>query len=60
MTNVSEYVSAALAMVVTVGIIILVVLDLIVPPELWTAFTLVLGFFFGRQIDPRATNGNPK
>jgi len=60
MTNVSEYVSAALALTVTIGIIVLVALNLSVPTEIWTAFSMVLGFFFGRQIDPRGTNGNSK
>jgi hypothetical protein len=57
-TNFSEYVSGALALIVVIGIICLVALARPVPVEMWAGFSMVLGFFFGRQIDPRGTNAN--
>lgn len=45
----SEYVTAALAVLVVIGIFVLLALGLAVPVELWTGFGLILGFFFGNQ-----------
>lgn len=49
MTNISEYVTAALAVLFVIGIFVLMVLSIVVPPELWTAFGLIIGFFFGNK-----------
>ena len=49
MQNFTSYVGGALAVVVIIGVLVLLALGLAVPVELWSAFALVLGFFFGNQ-----------
>lgn len=49
MDKVTEVTSAVLAIGVVVGSIGLTALGKPVPPELWAAVGLVLGFFFGNQ-----------
>jgi len=56
MNNFPQYVSAGLAAIVTIGIIVLIALQLAVPVELWGAFSLVIGFFFGHQAGTGAAN----
>ena len=52
MNNIPSYVSAALAVIVSIGLIVLIALGIAVPGELWSAFGVVIGFFFGTN-----TNG---
>lgn len=40
--------AAALAVIITLGLIVLIALAQPVPTELWSAFGVVIGFFFGR------------
>lgn len=49
MDKVTEVTTAVLAGVVVVGAIALTAQGKPVPPELWAAVGLVLGFFFGNQ-----------
>lgn len=49
MDKVTEVTSAVLAVGVVAGAIALTAMDRPVPPELWAAVGLVLGFFFGNQ-----------
>ena len=41
--------TAALAVILVLGVLIMLALQVPVPTELWTGFGLVLGFFFGNQ-----------
>jgi hypothetical protein len=50
MDKVTGYTSAALALIITLGLIVLVGLAQPVPGELWSAFGVVVGFFFGQSI----------
>jgi hypothetical protein len=49
MLNVTPYVTAALAVLLVVGVLVMLGLGIVIPPELWAGFGLVLGFFFGNQ-----------
>lgn len=48
MQKVTDSTAAALALVITIGLIVLIALAQPVPGELWSAFGVVIGFFFGR------------
>jgi hypothetical protein len=48
MDRVKGYTSAGLAVVLTVGLIVLIALGQTVPTELWGAFGVIVGFFFGQ------------
>lgn len=48
--KVTSATSAALAVIVTIGLIVLIALGMAVPGELWSAFGVVIGFFFGSGI----------
>lgn len=43
-------ISGALAVIVTIGLFVLIALGQVVPGELWSAFGVVIGFFFGSGI----------
>jgi hypothetical protein len=45
----SDYVPGAIALIVVIGIFVLIGLGQTVGVELWSALSLVLGFFFGNQ-----------
>lgn len=45
----SENIAGYLALLITIGIFVLLVLSQPVPGELWAGFGLVLGFFYGNQ-----------
>jgi len=47
MSNVTSSTSAALALIIALGLIVLIALGHAVPGELWSAFGVVIGFFFG-------------
>ena len=47
--NIIAYVSSAIAVIVVIGVFVLIGLGQTVGTELWSAFALVLGFFFGHQ-----------
>lgn len=47
--NFARNTSAILAILVVIGIFVLLALSQVVPSELWSAFGLVVGFFFGHQ-----------
>ena len=47
MNNVSSVTSAVLAVLIALGLIVLIALGHSVPGELWSAFGVVIGFFFG-------------
>lgn len=49
MDNVSRNIGGVLALLVTLGVMVLLALGHVVPVELWSAFALVIGFFFGHQ-----------
>ena len=46
--KVTNNTAAALAVIITFGLIVLIALSQPVPGELWSAFGVVIGFFFGR------------
>lgn len=48
MDKISSVTSAALAVIVTLGLFVLIGLGQAVPPELYAAFGVVVGFFFGK------------
>jgi hypothetical protein len=48
MDKITNNTAAALAMIITLGLIVLIALGQPVPGELWSAFGVVIGFFFGR------------
>ncbi len=48
MPTLTDKTSAALAVIITIGLIVLIALSQPVPGELWSAFGVVIGFFFGR------------
>lgn len=47
MDKIRNATSSALAVIVTLGLFVLIALGQSVPPELWGAFGVVIGFFFG-------------
>lgn len=47
--NLSETVTSILAFVVVAAVFVLIGMGMSIPPEVWAAFGLVLGFFFGNQ-----------
>ena len=47
LSNVPTITSAVLALIIAIGLIALVSLGQAVPGELWSAFGVVIGFFFG-------------
>jgi hypothetical protein len=49
MSNITPYVTAALAVLLVIGVLVMLGLGIVVPPELWAGWGLVLGFFFGNQ-----------
>lgn len=48
MDKITNNTAAALAVIITLGLIVLIALGQPVPGELWGAFGVVIGFFFGR------------
>jgi len=53
--EIPSYVSAALAVIVSIGLIVLIALGISVPGELWSAFGVVIGFFFGTNTNSLKT-----
>lgn len=53
MDRIKPIASAVLAVVVLVGVIVLIATGQAVPGELWSAFGVVIGFFFGSGLEQR-------
>lgn len=47
MDKLNEATAPILAFVLTLGVVVMVALGQPVPAEIWTAFGVVVGFFFG-------------
>jgi hypothetical protein len=45
----TQWLTAILAILVVAGVFVLLALGVPVPDAVWTAFALILGFFFGNQ-----------
>lgn len=56
METVTNNTAAALAVIITLGLIVLIALAQPVPGELWSAFGVVIGFFFGRGSNTAKTS----
>lgn len=53
METASEKATAAIAVLITIGVIGMSALRVEVPQQLWTGFGVVLGFFFGQVTTAR-------
>jgi hypothetical protein len=55
MNNLSEYVTSILAVLVVLGVFVMLGMSIPIPVELWTAFGVILGFFFGNTTPAAVT-----